>query len=294
MQVAVHICEYSQAVAKLGRERVHAAACYAPSADMVSALVAKSEELRDFSSSSAATCSMILMIQLREEMAPKKKSRTLSPETAAVRLAEHGLSPKACWWLNGNVVGVWQGLRRVRTLLNQKNSAAVEAWRRMADSAPLVPPSSVAELADSAPLVPPSSVAELGPRVAAAPVRSLGHVPVEASQFRSWRSPERRRGGPGVPRPDEEDGSDFTGSDSSTSSDSPDRDVFVLSDKRGSERDGERERSRERGRSMWKGDTATCRDCGGSYRRSCPGRHVLWCRQQAGGGLRQFSSTNGG
>lgn len=129
VQASVHICEYSQAVSKLGQQRVHTAAFYPPSADMVSALVTKSAELRDSGSDIGGMCSMILMIQEWERKMPKHEPHALTPEKAMVLLAKHGLSPKACWWLNGNVFGVWEGVRRMRTRLTNLNMVMTDVWQ---------------------------------------------------------------------------------------------------------------------------------------------------------------------
>ena len=126
VQAAVHICEYSQAVTQLGEERVHAAACYQPSADMVSALVARSEELKEFGDG-GGVCSSAHMIKVIEAETATRKPRSLAPRAAVMRLAQHGLSPKACWWLNGNIVGVLEGVRAIRTHVAHNNFVMAEA-----------------------------------------------------------------------------------------------------------------------------------------------------------------------
>lgn len=193
VQVAVHICEYSQAVAKLGKQRVHAAASYAPSADMVSALVTRSTELKEIGES-GGVCSMIQMIYVYEaKTTTTRMPRSLTPIVAALRLAQHGMSPKACWWLNGNIVGVWEGMRTIREHVAQKNVAMMEAVHSLAAT---IPSTIVVEGAPAGPAVraqlqiPPPGPATVQPsRQAGGQKRNLSGDDVSRTwSSRTWRS----------------------------------------------------------------------------------------------------------
>ena len=259
VQVAIHTCEYFQAVNKLGKKLVHRAACSPPSADMVSALVAKSKELLNTANLTVGMPSIVIMLAHWEEKGRAKgcKCRTLLPRLAAVRLAEYGLSPKACWWLNGNIVGIWQGVRHVRERVAKSKLAMVEVWRRLAVHALPLLPRSAALAATSGSAVASSSDT---PTVAVGALANTPAVAASASSPSSGGVPTVAVGAlantPAV-----------AASASAPASERGQREAVGETDK---DAGNKRAWSRE----AWRREVVVCAVCGRSYRRSNRARHV--------------------
>ena len=129
VQVAVHICEYSQTLADLGSANIQQVLKTPPAAKEVDLIVERITELMN-GGSTDGRCHMALVVETLLEArglnykSPPSNLYEDSCRTHAnhmVKLVRFGLSPKAMWWLNGNIVEMLMGLQRVRGLVAAEN-----------------------------------------------------------------------------------------------------------------------------------------------------------------------------
>ena len=130
VQVAVHICEYSQTLVDLGSANVQRALKKPPDAKEVELIMERTTELMN-GGSTDGRCHMALVVEtllkargLKDKSQPSKlltEDSSCTHINRMVNLVRFGLSPKAMWWLNGNIVEMFMGLQRVRGVVAADN-----------------------------------------------------------------------------------------------------------------------------------------------------------------------------